>query len=66
MNDFNIEAPMIVVTITITTVTVSINSMFLDSICRQSANAITPLTMPEYQQTFSYLLFSGNCFFDIL
>jgi hypothetical protein len=66
MNDFSIEAPTNVVTITITTVTVYINSMLFDYICRHKANAITPLTIPEYQQTFSYFPFSGNCFFDTL
>lgn len=40
-----------------------IKSSLDDYIWSASANAITPLTNPEYQQTFSYLPFRGNvCF----
>lgn len=44
---------MMVVAITITNATVMINFLFLLLIVKHKANAITPLTWPEYQHTFS-------------
>ena len=59
-NDFSIEEPTIVVNITTINAKVLIKSSFYPYICKHKAKAITPLTMPEYQHTFNYLLFKGK------
>ena len=56
---------MIVVIITITNAKQSIYLVSVDLICRHKANAITPRTIPEYQQTFNYLESRGHFFLRI-
>jgi len=46
------DDPNNVVTITMTNATVIMNFLCCVSICKQRANAMTPLTMPEYQQIY--------------
>ena len=55
-----------VVAITMTNATVIINFLFFSFICKHIAKAMTPLTIPEYQQTFSSFEFIGKGFLMIL
>lgn len=60
---FNNNAPPKVVNITITAVIVIMKSLCFVYICKHNANAITPLTIPEYQHIFNSFEFKGNGFF---
>lgn len=62
-NFFKKDDPNIVVIITTMSAIVLMKSILGPFIWRHKANAITPLTIPEYQQIFSYFEFNGNVFF---
>ena len=63
MKLFKKVEPIIVVAITKTRAIVTMNFLCTESICRQSAKAMTPLTIPLYQHTFNSLELNGNGLF---